>query len=319
MNLATDEALDFFKLKNFSAEGIRPDPCLGGSVWELVPTRADIGEKFDRHLVKRGSFLDPLTAIGLPVGMSSIWSIMIDYGKIANLLASVRAEPPYGDLLLPLYDPTKTVERDRKIDIVLGEKYVSAKRMAKKFHSSFRLRDTDESEEKGCWIEIQRCLMKDYVAEQDKKAFEVLKTNSEAHDVPTGASNKLPPVIDILDKLFELKRKVDLGYRANGIFLINTDIEELLCRHYGDEKGEITHVCNSPVVVSDCMDDTTTPSDGDVCAMYGDFESAGVVCERPYLNLTKMNAMGQECFYTAGDFVVEIRVPGAYARLRVGE
>ena len=308
--------------------------------WAEYPTRAGISEAAGYNIVKQGEFTDmerkatALTTTDIPgseVGMTPVWRTILEEGKIANLLRSLKVGGSSFKLtrikegvfssrttVNPAYNPSSAADALTEDTVDLSE-----------FYNDFPAADATLEDNDGIPQRIAEGFAQQYVATLDEQAFAKLKSSAATgQKVNTGLAAGLPAVGNIFDKLLELKRAVALPYRDNGIWIINSDIEELLIQNYRAgagmawdpfTTGKLSQLLGRPLVVTDRLDDTSTATAGEVCAMYGQWDKTGVVAERVAMTVWQQYyAPGYHLWAARGRYAIGIEELTSYAILQVG-
>ena len=302
-----------------------------------IPTRVGMGEHFGFPLYPHGanetkaSTLATADVAGAAVVGTPVWRNLLEEVRIANLLAPLKIDKGGKFKLVQLVDktlPSRTTVNPATAPTADANSITETEHEIKEFGDSYPISFAQDEDVDGIPEQIEIGFMQQYGNRLDEEAFTQLKAASGAKTVQTGTANQLPAADAVYTKLLELRKTVGLAYRANGVFVLNTDIEDLLLQNFRSgsgfafnpfEQGDLSQMLGAPVVVSSRLDDTSTPANGEICAMYGDFASAGTLGERVELEIwLDASTPAYRLWHARGRFGVGVKSTNAYAMLRVG-
>ena len=307
------------------------------AMWKEVPTRAGMCEKMGVELVKTSNTLDTKASTyattlvaGHPIVGTPVWRTLVDRVRIWNLLRPMTIAKGGKFKLVNITDAAYAMRTviDPAVNPAAGA-IDETETTINEFAATVPIAFSVEEDNDGVASQVEQGFLQKYGERLDNSAFAALKGGVDTDmKVKTGTANQLPAADILWNKLMELRKTVDLAYRDNGVFLINTDIEDILMQNYRAGSGfafnpfdqkEITQILGAPVVVSNRLDDTSTAADGEVCAMFGDFTEAGVAAERISLQIwVDQNRPGYRVYQARGRHAAAVRATAAYAVLEVG-
>lgn len=320
----------------------------GASRWLEYPTRAGLSEAAGFNLVRKaGESLETklvgadeqkataltTTAIpGAPVDGLEVWRTMLDPGKISPLCRIVRMLTGSSFKITRIRDTafsSRTAVDPASNPSSAANALTEDEVNIKEFYNSFPVSDATLEDNTGIPSAIAEGFAQQYMKTLDEECFTVIKSEAAAgQKVNTGAATGLPTAATMFQKLVELRKTVAMPYRGNGVFLINSDVEELLLANFeaGEgyawnpfQEGPVHQLLGAKVVVVDRLDDTTTPQANEVCAAFGQWDKAIVIGER--IALTVWEQFYQPGFHLwASRFRVGVGVESkdAFSILQVG-
>ena len=349
-NLGGDSGIpEVFKLSDWRVD--RYDLAPSATRWKEIPTRAGLSKAQKVPIIKKGEYLDPTLAgvpnpgsdyitkadtldtqavAGHPISGTPVWRSLIDRVKLANLFDTLVVENAGKFKITQLNDKAFTSRTSvtpalPAVDANnISEREVTIKEFAVSVPVSF----AQQEDTQGIPSMLEMGFMQQYGKTLDEEAFSVLKSATGLQTINTGAGNSLPTVANIYAKMLELRKRVEIAYQDDGVFVINRDIEELLLQNYREgagfawnpfAQGPLAQMLGAPVVVTGRLDDTSTAADGEICALFGDWPSSAVVGERVNLQIWQdPQTPGYNNWNARGRYGIGVKDIRAFAAMRVG-
>ena len=322
----------FLKTGHFRVDKLKEAP--NALMHKTIPTRLGLGEHYGVPLYPhelKATTLGTSDVAGAPVIGTPVWRELLEGIRIANLMAPIKIDKGGKFKLVQLKDralASRTAINPATAPSAAADAITETEHAIKEFGNSYPVSFAQDEDTDGIPQQIEIGFMQQYAKAADDEAFAQLKGATGAKTVKTGGANALPNADQVYSKLLELRKTVGLAYRDNGVFVLNTDIEDLLLQNFRGgsgfahnpfTQGALTQMLGSPVVVSSRLDDTSTPANNEICAMYGDFSSAAAFGERVALEVwLDASTPAYRTWHGRGRFGVGIKSTTAYAMLQVG-